>query len=145
MDGVRTDTLARVLDGRGLRHETYGSLRGLILRAAVVCPDEPKLRRDIDDRATTGLTHRGNRGLGPEEHALGVDGHHAVPVLDGGLLYPRSAADARIVHENGQSAEAALGDADRALPFRLARHVEQREDRLAALRLDLRFDAAALG
>src|SRR5438094_1513491 len=118
---------------------------GLVLRAAVARPHEPELRRDIDDGPAASAAHGRNRRLRPEEHARGVDGHHAVPILECRLLDPGPAADAGVVHEDVQSAEAALGDLDGPLPVRLARDVELREDGLAALRLDLGFDAAALG
>src|SRR6202008_4706809 len=83
--------------------------------------------------------------LGSEEYALGVDRHHAVPVLDRGVLDPTPAADACIVDEDVQLAEAALGETDRLLPVGLPRCVEARGDRLAAFCLDVGFDLAPFG
>src|SRR5207253_10767023 len=107
--------------------------------------DEAELRRDVDDRSAAGAAHGRDHALGPEEHALGIDVHHAVPVLDRGVLDPTSTTDAGVVDEDVQLAEAALGHADRLLPVGLARDVETREGGLAALRLDVRFDAASFG
>jgi hypothetical protein len=51
----------------------------------------------------------------------------------------------RVVHEDVQPPEVALGGADGLLPVGLTRDVEMHEDGLAALRVDLRLDTPALG
>src|SRR6266567_2728304 len=86
----------------------------------------------------------GHGGLGPEEDALGVDVHHAIPRLGGGVLEPARPADARVVDEDVEPSEAADRGLDGALPVRLAGDVELDEERLAPLGLDVGLDGLAL-
>src|SRR5262249_39792822 len=139
MDRVAADALARVLERGQLGQETDGALGGLVGRAALWHAHEPELRGDVDDGAAARASHGGDGAPGPEEHALGVDAHHAAPRLDRGVLDPARAADPRVVHEDVEPAEAADRGLDGALPVRLARDVELDEEDLAALGLDVRL------
>src|SRR6266851_4945542 len=48
VDRVGPDAIARVLERGQLRQDAYGALGRLVLRAAVVHPDETQLRGDVD-------------------------------------------------------------------------------------------------
>src|ERR1700730_1393035 len=144
MDRVAADALAGVLERGQFGQEPDGALGGLVGWAAVPHAHEPELGRDVDDGAAARAPHGGNRGLGPEEDALGVDVHHAVPRLDGGVLEPARPADARVVDEDVEPAHATARALDGALPVRLAGDVELDEERLAALGLDVGLDGLAL-
>ena len=145
MYGVRADPLLRILEGGQLGEESYRALGRLVLRAAVSHPHEAELRRDIDDGAAAGLPQSGNDGLAPEEYAFGVHLHHAVPGLDGRILEAARPADARIVDEDVQHAEAPQGEVDGLFPVGLARHVEPREDRRTALGAHVGLHRVAFG
>src|SRR5439155_23840990 len=85
---VPPDPLSGILHSRGLGEQPYSALGRLVLQAAVVYPHEPKLRRDVDDRATTSPAHGGNSRLAPQEDPLGVNVHDPVPFLSRGVFNP---------------------------------------------------------
>src|SRR6266702_90057 len=144
VDGVASDALPGVLERGQFGQEPDGALGSLVGRAAVPHAHEPELGRDVDDGAAARAPHGGHGGLGPEEDALGVDVHHAVPRLGGGVLEPARPADARVVDEDVEPPEAADRGLDGALPVRLAGDVELDEERLAPLGLDVGLDGLAL-
>ena len=86
-----------------------------------------------------GPTHGRYDGLGPEEHALGVDLHDVVPIVSGGFLDVLAENDGGVVDEDVHLAELLLGGVDGALPVVGAGHVEMEVDRLAAKLADLGF------
>src|SRR6266852_1858694 len=145
VDRVAANALARVLERGQFGQEPDGALGGLVGRAAVPHAHEPELGRDVDDGAAARAPHGGNRDLRPEKDALGVDVHHAVPRLGGGVLEPARPADARVVDEDVEPAETADRGLDGALPVRLAGDIELDEERLAPRGLDVGLDGLALG
>ena len=107
-----------VLHGGQLGQQPYRALGCLVLRTRSLHRHQPKLGRDVDDRAASGFEHRADRNLRAEEHALGVDIHHAVPVGLRGLVYESPPTDSGVVDENVQTAEPVQRRADRRAPVR---------------------------
>jgi hypothetical protein len=68
-----------------------------------------------------------------------------MPLLQRRVFHTSRAADARVVHEDVELAEAAHRRRDGAFPVRLTRHVEGDEGSLAAPSRQLRFECAAFG
>src|SRR5262249_50298313 len=74
-----------------------------------------------------------------------VDVHRAGPVLDGRVLDPAPAADARVIDQDVQGAEAGRGETDCGLPVGFTGDIEPNERGLTALGLDVGLDRLALG
>ena len=94
---------------------------------------ETEDRRDVDDRAAR--AHRAHDVLGAEEDAIDVDRHALAPALERHLRQRLDDADAGIVHQHVEAAEAVDDGRDRGLPIGFLGDVEGDEHRLrAALR-----------
>ena len=90
------------------------------------------------------LAEQGHRVLAAEEHAVGVDGHHAAPFGEGGLLDIAGRGDTGVVDETVEAAVRALDLGDRGLPVRFAGHVERDVGRAAASEIAADGGAARL-
>ena len=110
-----------------------------------VLADESGDRRDVDDGASAGLAHGGNRVLHTEKDALGVHVHEGVPGRRALRVGIERAADARVVDEDMELAEAHHGGGDGVPPVRLASNVELHETRLRARLGDVRGHLGPLG
>ena len=87
MDGVGPDTLGSVLDSRGLGEYAYRSLGRVVGWLRNLVADDAGDLRDVDDGASSSLTHLRNDSFRPEEHALGVHVHDQVPGFGVGVLH----------------------------------------------------------
>src|SRR2546426_9374634 len=121
MDGVTPYAFPGVLYGRRLGQQTHRPLGGAV--GGGLSSDYPRDGGDVDNRASPGLAHRWYGVFGAQEYPPGIHLHHPVPlllseVLHGDRLAVRAtgAADARIVHQHVQRAEAGHGSSNGLLP-----------------------------
>ena len=132
MDGVATDILRGVLDGRGLGERAHRTLGRAVGPAGQRAPEDSGDGRHVDDRAASGPAQRRQRLAGAEEHAQHIHPHDSFPEFLRGVLDLFVVGDASVVDQNVQAAEPALGRGHRVLPVGVAGNVEVDVDRLAA-------------
>ena len=133
-----------MLDGRGLGEEPHRALGGDVGGGLAGTPHQPGRGGDVDDGAAAGLPHGRDRALRAQEHALGVDGHDAIPVGLGHLLDLGPEENAGIVDEHAQLAIGLHGRGHGRAPVRLASHVQVHVGRLTARAPDLRLHLLAV-
>src|SRR5436189_243282 len=78
----------------------------------------------VDDRGRLGLRQQRHSVLAPEEHAVGVDSHHAAPLRERRLLHIARRADAGVVDETVEAPVRAADLRRRRLPVVLAGDVQ---------------------
>ena len=133
VDGVDEDAV-RGVERRvaGLGHERDRTLGGVVGRYVEVT-DEPVDGGNVDDAAAAGLTQKRDGMLGAEEDALDVHREDRVPLRLGQLVRRLiDAADARVVHEDIEAAEAACDLWQALAHLLLDGHVEGEAGGLAA-------------
>ena len=101
-------------------------------------------RRYVDYRAASGAPHRGDHVLGAQEHTLGVDVHHQIPVLGRHVQIAVPYCNARVVDQDVQAPVLALSEVHGALPVFFAGHVQVDIFDLAAELRDFGLDLPAL-
>src|SRR4030095_8453850 len=142
MHRVAADLVFGVLDGGRLGKESYRAFRGGVRRGAIGTSDQSGCRGDVDDGAATRLPHSGDGVLRPEEDALDIDRHNAVPVVFGRLLDPFADENPGIVHQDIELAISPHRSVDCGLPVRLTGDIEMDVGGLAARGMNLCFDPA---
>src|SRR4051794_23762939 len=120
-DGVAADAVLRVQVSDQTREREDGRLRDRVVRHPRRRP-LPGARREVDDRAATGLTHRGERCADRPEVAHHVQLPHLVPLRILELFEAREVCDPEVVHEHVEPSE--LLDRLAHDPLRLARNSE---------------------
>ena len=91
---------------------------------------EAQDRRDVDDGAAR--PHRRHGVPGAEEDAVDIHRHALAPAFERDVEQRLDDADAGVVHQHVEAAEAIEDGGDRGLPVGLAGHVEGDEHRLGA-------------
>src|SRR2546428_6141466 len=142
MDGVTPYAFPGVLHGRRLGQQTHRPLGSAV--GGGLSSDYPRDGGDVDNRASPGLAHRWYGVFGAQEYPLGIHLHHPVPLLLSEVLHgdrlavgATGAADARIVHQHVQRAEAGHGSSNGLLPVLGFRHIQLDEEARAAAGVDL--------
>src|SRR5499427_482991 len=148
MDGVTPDAFPGVLHGRRLGEKTHRCLRSTV--GGGLSSDYPGDGGDVDDGASPGLAHRWYGVFGAQEYPLGIHIHHPVPLRLGEVLNTdrlaigaTGAANAGIVHQHVQRAEAGHGSPNGLLPVLGCGHIQLDEEARAAAGVDLGLDPLA--
>ena len=143
MDRIGPDPLGGVLDGRGFGKQPHCSL-GCVVGGGQLAAYKTGNRRDVHNRATSGISHGRNSGLGAQEHSLGVDAHDLVPFISRSVFHVVGPVYAGVVDQDIQLSVAGYGFVDRPFPGIFVTYIQAYENALTASLVYLGFYLAAL-
>src|SRR5262245_18849232 len=148
MHGVTPYAFPGVLHGRCLGEKTHRRLGSTV--GSGLSSDDLRDGGNVDDGASPGLAHRWYGVFGAQEHPLGIHLQHPVPLRLGEVLNAdrlsvgaTGAADAGIVHQHVQRAEAGHSSRNGLLPVLGFRYIQLDEEAHAAAGVDLGLDPFA--